>query len=31
MGEACKGFRWGNQRGRENWRDPGVDERITLR
>jgi hypothetical protein len=30
-GEACTGFQWGNLRERDQWRDPGVDERILLR
>jgi hypothetical protein len=29
--EVCTGFWWGNLRKRDNWRDPGVDVRITLR
>jgi hypothetical protein len=28
--EACIGFWWGNLRLRDNWGDPGVDERIIL-
>jgi hypothetical protein len=30
-GEACTGFWWGNLRERDNWGDPVVDGRITLR
>jgi hypothetical protein len=29
--EACTGFWWGNLRGRDHWRHPGVDGRIILR
>jgi hypothetical protein len=29
-GEACTGFRWGNLRERDHWRDPSVDGRIIL-
>jgi hypothetical protein len=29
--EACRGFWWGYLRERNQWRDPGVDGRITLR
>jgi hypothetical protein len=28
--EACIGFWWGNQKERDQWRDPGVDRRIIL-
>jgi hypothetical protein len=30
-GEVCTGFGWENLRERDNWGDPGVDERIILR
>jgi hypothetical protein len=30
-GEAYMGFWWGNLREGDNMRDPGVDERMTLR
>jgi hypothetical protein len=29
--EACIGFWFGNLRGTDQWRDPGVDGRIILR
>jgi hypothetical protein len=29
--EACTGFWWGNLRERDNWGDPGLDERIILK
>jgi hypothetical protein len=30
-GEVCTGFRWGNLRERDQWRDPDVDGRIISR
>jgi hypothetical protein len=30
-GIACTDIWWGNLRERDYWRDPGMDERITLR
>jgi hypothetical protein len=30
-GEAYTEFWWGNLRERDQWRDPGLDERIILR
>jgi hypothetical protein len=30
-GEACTGFRWGNLRERDQWGNPGTNERIILR
>jgi hypothetical protein len=30
MGEVCTGFWWGNMSERDQWVDPGVDERIIL-
>jgi hypothetical protein len=29
-GEVCKGFLWGNLRGRDHYGDPWVDGRIIL-
>ena len=29
--EVCTGFRWGNLRERDHWRDPDIDGRIILR
>jgi hypothetical protein len=31
MGEACRGFGWGNLRESDHWGDPDVDGRIILK